>query len=230
MFSTRFIRSAAIAQLWLAPLVSSARGGVATFENFNEGDVFFPSFTDPLSGIFFAESGGPSPGFWVIEFAGPFPTLPTITPGNWLNNSGFAPGPGFGINFEFGFRAILPELADRVGMDVVYATDPGALLTLEAFDSNGTRVGMSQVAPTPGNFLELHIEASSAQFDIRSLRVTASNMFAGYDNVAFTPEPLSIGLLMPMAGAVALRRRRRFTPPPQSSRSLGAGDRAAGRR
>jgi hypothetical protein len=206
MFRIPILQRALAAILLTALSGAPAHGGVATFENFNEGDFFFPSFTDPLSGIFFAESTGPDPGEWVIEFTGPLAGLPTISPGNYLVSVGYAPGPGASLPYQFGMRGVLPELADRVFMTVAYASDPGASITMEGFDDAGSLVATTTIIPPLASFRELEIGVVSSSVNIRSFRVTPTNIFVGYDNITFVPEP---GAAIVAACPLVLLRRRR---------------------
>lgn len=189
MSDLRFTNCARAALLVVALAAHAMGSGVATFENFSEGDKFFHAFADPHSGIVFSDATGPNPGVFVIEFAGPTPGLPNTTPGNFLSSGGWVPGPGIGLVFEFGFRGVLPKPADSLSMDVIYATDPGALLLLEAFDENDSLISSTAQTPPFGFFLETQISVTSPAPNIHSFRITATDMYAGYDNIAFVPEP-----------------------------------------
>src|SRR5690242_9324429 len=62
----------ALGLLILAPTVRGQVTRTATFENFAEGQSFKPSFTDPLSGIFFHDSTGPTANFTIDSASGIF--------------------------------------------------------------------------------------------------------------------------------------------------------------
>ena len=165
------VRRALCAALLQLCAIAPARAGVANFENFTEGDFFFPSFTDPASGIFFVDSTGPDPGEWVIEFTGARPDLPTASPGNYLSSLGYVPGPSLLLPYEFGIRGILPTLADRVSMTLIYATDPGASIALEGFDPSGTRVAVTTLVPPSAVMTGFYARADrSGQRDPRCRR------------------------------------------------------------
>lgn len=183
--------------------LSTAHAGVATFDNFTEGDFFFGSFTDPVSGITFLDATGPDPGEFIIDFA----EVPGITTGNYLSSAGLAPGPGIALPLEFGFRGALPTPADEVLLRFAYGTDPGASMRLEGFDADDNLIALTTLVPPSGAFLESSISIESTLTNIHSFKVTPENLFVAYGLVEFVPEPTAAAAVLGIT-LVALRSRR----------------------
>jgi hypothetical protein len=182
---------------WTEPDVISVPGASAAevradFENFTEGDFFYPSFRDPRSGIFFTDSTGPDPGEWTIEYAQSYAGLPTTTPGNFLSSVGYAPGPGFGLPYQFGLTAFLPFGSPSVSVTMLYSAYPQGggtpTVTLQGYGDGGMPLSSVTFTPSSGSFVEKTLTISSS-IDIVSFKITPHYLFTGFDNITFSPEP-----------------------------------------
>src|SRR4051794_33235460 len=154
----------------LAALVtaSTANGATLTanFENFTEGEHFAPSFTDPVSGIFFTSSTAANHNF-VIEFSND-PRSPIYLNNKYLVGNGLAPGAGFSLASNFGFTAILPSAADKVRLDAGVGdsgTGPCAIV-LTGYDAGNQIVAMDSIHGPLGNFTQVAIGIESDRFNI----------------------------------------------------------------
>jgi hypothetical protein len=191
-----------------SPQTDTPVSHLADFENFNEGDFFYPEFTDPRSGIHFINSTGPDPGEWVIEYTGSYAGLPTVSPGHYLSSVGYAPGPAWSLPHNFGFTGILPEPANSIGLTLLYqhlSIDPGTpTIRLEGFDAHDELVASTDLVLTSSVIAEQRLQIDSLS-DMSWFKVTPQNIFSSYDNISFTPEPSAILL----GCAVAILRRWR---------------------
>jgi hypothetical protein len=183
-------------------LAQAAITRVATFENFNEGDSFEPSFTDLLSGITFHDSTHANGGF-TIEFSGT-----EFGGGNYLSAGGYAPGPGHSWAGNFGFVGDLPSLAQRVSVDVTHSVGDTSSIKMRAFDADGNLL-MVDSAPmgAPPNFV---LTVTSRNFAIARFQLQGGAAIAtGYDNISYeiVPEPGLVSGLLGI-GALSMRRRR----------------------
>jgi hypothetical protein len=200
---------------WVEPEVISDPGASANqvradFENFTEGDFFYPSFRDPRSRIFFTDSTGPDPGEWVIEYAESRPGLPTTTPGNFLSSVGYSPGPGLGLPYQFGLTGILPFGSPSLSVTMLYSVYPQGggtpTVTLQGFGDGGMPLSSTTFTTTTGDFVEKTLTISSS-IDILSFKITPRYIFTGFDNITFSPEP-SCGAAMMLVIVLQARRYR----------------------
>jgi hypothetical protein len=161
---------------------------VATFENFGSGQILGQSFADPLSGITFRESTHVSQIF-VVNYSSTF-----FGPGRFLSSGVIADG---GLGAYFGFTGDLPLPANHVSIDAMYSGGgPPSQITLQGLDAVGSLVAQ-QTGPASGS-VPFTLAINSAQLDISTIRVIASGVSSGYDNVNFTiiPEPMGAPALM----------------------------------
>lgn len=171
---------------------------VATFENFNAGDSFNSSFTDPLSGIFFHHSTHPPAGGFVIDYS------PTFFGGGNYVTSGA--GPTGGLGAYFGFTGDLAAPANHVSIDVYSSGGFQPDITLKALDATGAVAAQDS---GPSVFTDpFTLEVTTASYKITKIQLFAGAAAAGYDNISYSvPEPTACGLLA-MTCAFAVRRRR----------------------
>ena len=184
--------------------------GIANFENFYEGNFFNPSFTDPVSGIFFSNSTAANQDF-VMEFGAFSPQRPLTSPGIYMGANGWAPGDGISLPYQFGLDARLPENSGIVQMEMIYAVSGGNTVNVTGLNENNQVVANTSFHTTSGNFVETTLTLTSASNNIRTIHIEAIDIFNAFDNIRFAPipEPGTAGVL---AGALVVgmsRRRRR---------------------
>jgi hypothetical protein len=198
--------ASAIAAILLCAATCNA-AGLAKFENFNEGDVWFGPFDDPISGIHFFNPISANSNF-VIEFGSASASRPLTSPGNYLSSNGHAPGDGISLPFQFGFSALLPQDSGLVQMEMIYVSSGGSV-TLTGRNAAGQAVATTSFNGG-GNFAETTLTLTSPSNSIHSFDVVASNYFDGFDNIRFSqvPEPATVGLTGVTAMVLMARRRR----------------------
>jgi hypothetical protein len=178
----------------------------ATFENFNEGDSFTPSFTDPLSGIQFFTSSAAGNTNLVIEYANSTSwTAPMFQNNKYLTGNGYSPGNGASLGAQFGFNATLPQLARSVELDIAGDSVSGPYgVSLVIQNSSGVTLGLQTANFGPGFPQQVHVRAESANFDIAKFQIVpGSGGFDGVDNItALAPEPATgaTGAVVLMSG------------------------------
>jgi hypothetical protein len=180
---------------------------IATFENFDEGNAFHPSFTDPASGITFSDSTSANANF-VIEYATNSSWSAPMFQGNrYMTGNGFVPGDGASMGARFGFTATLPQPARFVELDMAGRGVTGTYsVSLVIQNSSGTTLGSQTVTFNPDEPQQHHMRVDSQGNDVaRFLVTTGTSGFNAVDNINFVPEP-SAGVFG-MAMLVAMLRR-----------------------
>jgi hypothetical protein len=199
----------------LLALAASANAQItrtATFENFTVGQTFKPSFTDPISGIIFTNSTGPTDDFDIAD------GLVEFSNDNYLGS-----GSPAGWSWEFGFTGKLPAPADQVSIEV---SDGGigydSNVTLEGLDKNNNVIAeQSGISTPPGTFGPdpFTIQIISPDYNVVSFQVIAVGIFTGYDNITYTilPEPTPISCLFLAISFPILNRRKITASKPPSN-------------
>lgn len=188
--------------------VAAPQVSVVDFEGYSEGVLDF-TFTDPTTGVFFSDARrqGETVRF-VIEYGGPPPGQPGWFGGNSLVGGGWAPGPSPSRPANFAFAARFPSPVPSVVMDVnANAITTTGSVSLEGLDSSGGVVASSTHPVTGGLGQIFPLSVSSPTSNIASIRLVPNNVFNAVDNIAFIPEPASLGLLA--SGALCTLWRRR---------------------
>jgi hypothetical protein len=168
--------------------------GIANFENFSEGTSFKPSFTDPRSGITFSNSTA-FLGNFVIEYATNSTwSAPMFQNNRYLVANGYVLGNGASLPANFGFTAMLPQLALLVELDVVGNSSSSAVpcgVSLLIQDSGGATISSQTATLTSGSPQQYHLKAESPICNFARFLITTSNAgFDGVDNInVLTPEP-----------------------------------------
>jgi hypothetical protein len=192
--------------------------GVASFENFNEGDNFKPSFTDPVSGITFSNSiMGTTASNFTIEYANSASwPAPMFQNNKYLTAGGYAPGNGASLPGQWGFTGTLPQPARTVELDLAGESLSGTYsVSFLIQNIDGVTLASQTVNFTSGPPQQYHLTQSSANVDIaRFLIVPGTNGFDAADNIsALVPEPtVSIGGAVGLIYALGRTLARRHPP------------------
>ncbi|MHC4159873.1 MAG: PEP-CTERM sorting domain-containing protein [Planctomycetota bacterium] len=186
-------------------LVESTYATIADFENFSEG-FCASSFTDPDSGMFFYDLLDIDNAA-CIEYVGPSANRNIFSDTNYLTGSGYSPGDGASLGYNFGFTADLGLAADFVSVDVFFSNhQTNGTLTLNGYNNGNLVKTETLLFSGFHNFEETTISIEAPLAEITRIEVIPDGMFTGYDNVTAVPEPTTF-ILLGLGGLVLKRKR-----------------------